>query len=157
MKIGYGEDTHRLVQGRKLILGGVDIPFEKGLLGHSDADVLTHAVMDAILGAMAAGDIGKLFPDTDGAYLNISSLSLLAQVARRMREGNMALGNLDAVIVAQQPKLAPHIEGMRRNIAKTLEVDLERVSVKATTTEGCGPEGRGEAMSARCVCLLESR
>ncbi|MDO5112601.1 MAG: 2-C-methyl-D-erythritol 2,4-cyclodiphosphate synthase [Clostridia bacterium] len=157
MRIGYGEDTHRLVEGRRLVLGGVEVPFEKGLLGHSDADVLTHAVIDAILGAMAAGDIGRLFPDTDDAYLGISSLHLLAQVVQRMREGNMALSNLDAVIVAQKPKLAPYIERMRCNIAKALGADIAAVSVKATTTEGCGPEGRGEAMSARCVCLLESR
>lgn len=156
MRIGYGEDTHRLQEGRKLILGGVEIPFEKGLLGHSDADVLTHAVMDALLGAMAAGDIGRLFPDTDEAYRGIASLRLLERVYALMRERHMCLGNLDAVIIAQRPKLAPYINAMRENIAAALGADAERVSVKATTTEGCGPEGRGETMSARCVCTLES-
>lgn len=156
MRIGYGEDTHRLLEGRKLILGGVEIPFEKGLMGHSDADVLTHAVMDALLGAMAAGDIGGLFPDTDDAYLGARSLLLLEKVRAVMGERGLELVNLDAVIIAQSPRLSPFIGDMRRNIAGALRALEKDVSVKATTTEGCGAEGRGESMSARCVCLLES-
>lgn len=156
MRIGYGEDTHRLQTGRKLVLGGVEIPYEKGLLGHSDADVLTHAVMDALLGAMAAGDIGKLFPNTDEAYRGIASLRLLERVYALMRERDMRLGNLDAVIIAEKPKLAPYTDAMRENLASALHTTADRVSVKASTTEGYGAEGRGEAMSARCVCTLES-
>ncbi len=155
MRIGYGEDTHRLENGRRLILGGVEIPYEKGLLGYSDADVLLHAVMDAILGAMAAGDIGRLFPDNDPAYKGISSLILLEKVYMRMREGAYTIGNIDAVIIAQKPKLAPFIPEMIRHIEAVLHMEKGCVSVKATTTEGCGAEGRGECMSARAVCLLE--
>lgn len=157
MRIGYGEDTHRLATERKLILGGVEIPFEKGLLGHSDADVLTHAVMDALLGAMAAGDIGKLFPDTDPAYAGISSLMLLDAVRERMDGQEYALVNLDATVIAQAPKLAPHIQTIRQSLADALHCDPARVSVKATTTEGCGPEGRGACITARCVCLIEKK
>ncbi|MEA4971219.1 MAG: 2-C-methyl-D-erythritol 2,4-cyclodiphosphate synthase [Candidatus Pelethousia sp.] len=152
---GFGEDTHRLVEGRALVLGGAKIPFELGLLGHSDADVLAHAVIDALLGAAALGDIGSHFPDSDPRYKGICSLELLAAVNGLLREKGYLLGNLDATIVAQQPKLAPYIGAMRQNLAHTLCCDVARVSVKATTPEGCGPEGELICITARCVCSLE--
>lgn len=155
MRIGHGYDVHRLVEGRRLILGGVDIPWEKGLDGHSDADVLTHAVMDALLGAAAMGDIGKLFPDTDASFLGVCSLELLDEVMRRLGAAGYRVGNVDATILAQRPKLAPHIEAMRRNLAARLSVDLSRVSVKATTEERLGFTGREEGIAAHAVCLLE--
>ena len=155
MRIGHGYDVHRLVEGRSLILGGVRIPFEKGLDGHSDADVLTHAVMDALLGAAAMGDIGKLFPDTDDRYLGADSIALLREVDRRLTEAGYRLGNLDATIIAQRPKLAPYIAQMRRNIADALRTELQNVSVKATTEEHLGFTGSGEGIAAHAVCLLE--
>lgn len=155
MRIGHGYDVHRLVEGRKCIIGGVDIPFHKGLLGHSDADVLLHAVMDAVLGAMAAGDIGKLFPDSDPAYKGADSLALTRRVAEVMRERGYRLGNLDATVVAQAPKMAPHIPTMRENIAYTFGVSVEQISIKATTEEHLGFTGAGEGIAAHAVCLLE--
>ena len=155
MRIGHGYDVHRLVEGRSLILGGVRIPFEKGLDGHSDADVLTHAVMDALLGAAAMGDIGKLFPDTDDRYLGADSIALLREVGRRLTEAGYRLGNLDATIIAQRPKLAPYIAQMRRNIADALRTDIGNISVKATTEERLGFTGSGEGIAAHAVCLLE--
>ncbi len=157
MRIGHGYDVHRLTEGRKLILGGVEIPFEKGLDGHSDADVLVHAIMDALLGAAALGDIGKLFPDNDPAYAGISSLLLLEKVAQRLREGGFSVGNIDATVLAQRPKLAPHIPQMREKIANTLGISADRVSVKATTEEGLGFTGSGEGIAAHAVCLLENK
>ncbi len=155
MRIGTGYDVHVLTENRDLILGGVKIPWEKGLLGHSDADVLVHAVMDALLGAAGAGDIGKLFPDTDPAYEGISSLKLLERVDRLLREQGFRVGNIDAVIIAQKPKMAPHIPAMRENIAGVLGISPSRVSIKATTEEGLGFTGRGEGIAAQAVCLLE--
>ena len=155
MRIGHGYDVHRLVDGRKLILGGVEIPFEKGLDGHSDADVLTHAVMDALLGAAALGDIGKRFPDNDVRYLGADSIELLKTVSAVLTEHGWRLGNLDATIIAQRPKLAPHIEQMRRNIAGALHTGLGNVSVKATTEERLGFTGSGEGIAAHAVCLIE--
>lgn len=155
MRIGYGEDVHRLEAGRRLVLGGVEIPFEKGLLGHSDADVLMHAVMDALLGAAALGDIGMHFPDTDEAYRDADSGALLERTAVLVREAGYAVANVDALLVAERPKIAPYREAMRKEIAARLGLPIERVNVKATTTEGCGPEGRGECMRAHAVCLLE--
>ncbi len=157
MRIGHGYDVHRLVEGRKLILGGVDIPFEKGLLGHSDADVLAHAVMDALLGAAALGDIGKLFPDNDPAYEGADSLALLAKVARVLAENGYAVGNVDATLLAQRPKLAPHIPRMREKLAAAMGVDPGRVSVKATTEEGLGFTGAGEGIAAHAVALIEKK
>ncbi len=154
-RIGHGYDVHRLVPGRKLILGGVEVPFDRGLLGHSDADVLTHAVMDALLGAAGLGDIGKLFPDSDPAYAGISSLLLLDRVAQRLREAGWQVGNVDATVLAQQPKLAPHIPKMRQNLARHLGILQEQVNVKATTEEGLGFTGAGEGMAAHAVCLVE--
>lgn len=156
MRIGHGYDVHKLVEGRKLILGGVDIPWEKGLLGHSDADVLTHAIMDALLGAAALGDIGKLFPDNDPAYAGADSLVLLERVGERLTQAGYRVGNIDATILAQKPKLAPHISQMRANLAARLGLDVDQVSVKATTEEGLGFTGTGEGMAAHAVCLLES-
>lgn len=153
-RTGYGEDTHRLTAGRRLVLGGVEIPYEMGLLGHSDADVLTHAVIDAILGAAAMGDIGRLFPDTSAEYKDICSLILLERAWDRVRAEGYRLENLDATVIAQQPRLAPHIGSMRENIANVLGCPIERVSVKATTPEHTGPEGRLECITARCVCTL---
>lgn len=153
MRIGHGYDVHRLVPGRKLILGGVNIPYEKGLDGHSDADVLVHAVMDALLGAAALGDIGKLFPDTDGRYLGADSIALLREVKGRLM--GYAISNIDATVIAQRPKLAPHIDAMRRNIADALSLDVSQVSVKATTEEHLGFTGAGEGIAAHAVCLLE--
>ncbi|NLY86515.1 MAG: 2-C-methyl-D-erythritol 2,4-cyclodiphosphate synthase [Tissierellia bacterium] len=155
MRIGFGYDVHKLVKDRKLILGGIEIPFEKGLLGHSDADVLTHAIMDSILGALALGDIGKHFPDTDDKYKDISSIYLLTQVAKLMNENGYSIGNIDATIVAQRPKLAPYIEAMRERIAETLFTSIDKISLKATTTEWLGFEGREEGISAYSVCLLK--
>lgn len=155
MRIGHGYDVHRLVEGRSLILGGVCIPFEKGLDGHSDADVLTHAVMDALLGAAAMGDIGKLFPDTDDRYLGADSIALLREVDRRLTEAGYRLGNLDVTVIAQRPKLAPYINQMRQNLAAALHTELQNVSVKATTEEHLGFTGSGEGIAAHAVCLLE--
>ena len=155
MRIGHGYDVHRLVEGRALILGGVRIPFEKGLDGHSDADVLTHAVMDALLGAAAMGDIGKLFPDTDDRYLGADSIALLREVNRRLTEASYRLGNLDVTVIAQRPKLAPYINQMRQNLAAALHTELQNVSVKATTEEHLGFTGSGEGIAAHAVCLLE--
>lgn len=155
MRIGHGYDVHRLVEGRSLILGGVRIPFEKGLDGHSDADVLTHAVMDALLGAAALGDIGKLFPDTDDRYLGADSIALLREVGRRLTEAGYRLGNLDVTVIAQRPKLAPYINQMRQNLAAALRTELQNVSVKATTEEHLGFTGSGEGIAAHAVCLLE--
>lgn len=154
MRIGHGYDVHRLTEGRKLILGGVDIPYEKGLLGHSDADVLVHAVMDALLGAMGAPDIGQLFPDKDPAYKGADSMVLLTRVAEIIRERGYTLGNVDATVLAQAPKLAPHIPAMRENIARVLGVSVEQVNVKATTEEHLGFTGSGDGMAAHAVCLL---
>ena len=155
LRIGHGYDVHRLTEGRRLILGGVEVPYEKGLLGHSDADVLTHAVMDALLGAAALGDIGKLFPDTDAAYAGISSILLLERVAERLREAGYAVVNLDATVLAQAPKLALYRERMRENLAHALALDASRVSVKATTEEGLGFTGEGLGIAAHAVALLE--
>ena len=155
MRIGHGYDVHRLVEGRKCIIGGVEIPYEKGLLGHSDADVLLHAVMDAVLGAMAAGDIGKLFPDNDPTYKWADSLVLTRRVAEVMVERGYRLGNIDATVIAQAPKMAPHIPLMRQNIAAAFGVEVDRVSVKATTEEKLGFTGSGEGIAAHAVCLLE--
>lgn len=154
MRIGHGYDVHRLVEGRPLIIGGVEIPFSLGLLGHSDADVLTHAVMDALLGAAALGDIGALFPDTDPAYAGADSIELLRHVAARVRKEGYAIGNIDATVLAQQPKLKPHIAAMRERIAAACGVDITAVSVKATTEEGLGFTGTMEGIAAHAVCLL---
>lgn len=156
MRIGNGYDVHKLVEGRKLILGGVDVPYEKGLLGHSDADVLIHAIMDALLGACALGDIGKLFPDSDAEFKDISSILLLKKVAEVLKRENYTIINIDSIIAAQKPKLAPYIQEMRSNIANALEIPVDCVSVKATTTEHLGFEGRGEGISSYAVCLLEN-
>lgn len=153
-RIGHGYDVHRLVPGRRLVLGGVDIPFEKGLLGHSDADVLVHAVMDALLGAAALGDIGKLFPDSDPAYSGADSLKLLSAVCEKLRLAGFEAVNVDATVVAQSPRLAPHIEDMRRNIARAMGTDVSRVSVKATTEEHLGFTGSGEGIAAHAVALI---
>ena len=155
MRIGHGYDVHRLVEGRRLILGGVEIPFERGLLGHSDADVLTHAVMDALLGAAALGDIGRHFPDTDPAYAGADSLKLLGRVARALGENGYKVGNVDATVLAQRPKLAPHIPLMRERLAAAMGADPGRVSVKATTEEGLGFTGAGEGIAAHAVALVE--
>ena len=154
MKIGIGYDVHKLTEGRKLVIGGIDIPHDKGLDGHSDADVLIHAVMDSIIGALALGDIGKHFPDTDSEYKDIFSIDLLERVYDSMTEKRYEVGNIDCVIAAQRPKLAPFIESMRQNIANSLKTDIDNINVKATTTEWLGFEGREEGISAQCVCLL---
>lgn len=154
MRIGHGYDVHRLTQDRELILGGVRIPYEKGLLGHSDADVLTHAVMDALLGACAMGDIGHLFPDSDPAFSGADSLKLLEEVMSRLRAGGFRVGNVDATIVAQAPKLAPFLEEMRENLAHRLGVPADRVNVKATTEEHLGFTGNGEGIAAHAVALV---
>ena len=154
-RIGHGYDVHRLVEGRRCIIGGVDIPFELGLDGHSDADVLTHAVMDALLGALALGDIGRHFPDTDPAYKGADSLALLRHVSTLIREKGWQVGNIDATVLAQAPKLAPHIVQMRENLAAAMECDVDRVSVKATTEEKLGFTGAKQGIAAHCVCLLE--
>jgi len=154
MRVGIGYDVHRLVEGRKLILGGVEVPYDLGLLGHSDADVLLHAIADALLGAAGLGDIGVHFPDTDPQYKGISSRRLLAETARKVREKGFIVENVDTVIVAQRPKLASFIPAMRRNIADDLGIGEDRVNVKATTTEGLGPEGRGEGIASFATCAI---
>ena len=156
MRVGMGYDVHRLVPERDLIIGGVKIPYEKGLLGHSDADVLLHAIMDALLGAAALGDIGKHFPDNDPAYKGADSLMLLGRVGEILSEEGYVIENIDSTIIAQKPKMAPHIEQMRRNIADTLGLDISRVNVKATTEEGLGFTGTGEGISAQAVALIMS-
>ena len=156
MRIGHGYDVHKLVEGRKLIMGGVEIPYEKGLLGHSDADVLLHAISDAILGAAALGDIGKLFPDTDPQFKGADSLKLMAEVYRQIKEKGYKVVNVDATIIAQRPKMRPHIDTMRNNIAKTLNVDIDCINVKATTEEGLGFTGEGLGISAHAVCLIDN-
>lgn len=155
MRIGHGYDVHRLVPDRRLVLGGVEIPFERGLLGHSDADVLTHAVMDALLGAAALGDIGQHFPDHDPAYAGADSLVLLDQVTALLAERGWSVGNVDATVIAQRPKLASYIPQMRANLARRMGVELEQVNVKATTEEGLGFTGSGEGIAAHAVVLLE--
>lgn len=154
MRVGMGYDVHRLTEGRKLILGGVEIPWEKGLLGHSDADVLVHAVMDALLGAAALGDIGKHFPDTDPAYKGISSILLLRHVTELLKKNGYAIGNVDATIIAQKPKMAPHILKMRENMAEAMGISVDCLNVKATTEEGLGFTGREEGIAAQAICLL---
>lgn len=156
-KIGHGYDLHRLVENRALILGGVDIPYEKGLLGHSDADVLVHALMDALLGAVALGDIGKHFPDSDPKYKGISSILLLGEVKKIVEKEGFMLSNADVTVIAQKPKLLPYIYEMRKNIADTLECDISLINVKATTEEGLGTTGNGDAIAAHAVCLLERK
>ena len=153
-RIGHGYDVHRLTDGRRLILGGVDIPYEKGLLGHSDADVLAHAISDALLGAAALGDIGHLFPDSDERFSGADSMLLLAEVCRVVREAGYEIGNIDSTVLAQAPKLAPHIASMRTNIAKACGVDISQISVKATTEEKLGFTGSGDGMAAHAVALL---
>ena len=154
MRIGIGYDVHKLVENRKLIIGGVTIPHEKGLDGHSDADVLVHAIMDSLLGALAMGDIGKFFPDTDMKYKDVDSMLLLKEVASFIDEKGYKIGNIDSVIIAQQPKMAPFIDSMRVRIAQVLEIDVEQVGVKATTTEHLGFEGRKEGISSSSVAIL---
>lgn len=154
MRVGMGYDVHKLVEDRKLILGGVDIPYEKGLLGHSDADVLLHAVMDALLGAAALGDIGKHFPDTDARYKGISSMELLKIVGQMLDENQYVIENIDATIIAQRPKMRPYIDEMCANIAAVLGIDVNQINVKATTEEGLGFTGSGEGISAQAVCSL---
>ena len=155
LRIGHGYDVHRLVEGRKCIIGGVDIPHSKGLLGHSDADVLTHAVMDAVIGALCLGDIGKLFPDNDPAYEGADSIMLCKRVAKVMKEKGYVIGNVDATVIAQSPKMAPHILQMRENLAAALSTDVSNVSVKATTEEKLGFTGEGLGISAHAVCILK--
>lgn len=157
MRIGHGYDVHRLVPGRKLILGGVEVPFDLGLLGHSDADVLAHAVMDALLGAAALGDIGQHFPDSDPAYAGANSLVLLERVTELLRQAGFSVGNVDATLLCQAPKLAPHTPRMRSNLARAMGVEVDRVSVKATTEEGLGFTGQKEGVAAHAVALLEAR
>lgn len=157
MRVGLGYDVHAFAEGRKLILGGVEIPHHKGLLGHSDADVLAHAISDAILGAARAGDIGKLFPDTDPAYAGADSLKLLAEVAAHVRGLGFEIVDVDSVIAAQAPKLSPHRDAMRENLARAIDVSVDAVGVKATTTERLGFEGREEGISAQAVCLLAKK
>ena len=155
MRVGLGYDVHKLVEGRKLIIGGVDIPYEKGLDGHSDADVLLHAIMDALLGAAALGDIGKHFPDTDERYKGISSLALLGEVEKLLDANLFVIENIDATIIAQRPKMRPFIDQMRKYIADTLKIELDQVNVKATTEEGLGFTGIGEGISSQAICALE--
>ena len=157
MRIGMGYDVHKLVPERKLILGGVDISYELGLLGHSDADVLLHAIMDSILGAASLGDIGKHFPDTDDRFKGISSIELLKEVGKLISEKGYKVGNIDATIIAQKPKMAPHIPLMRKNIASALNIDLEQINVKSTTEEGLGFTGEGKGISSQSICLLTSK
>lgn len=154
-RIGHGYDVHRLVEGRKCIIGGVDIPHETGLLGHSDADVLTHAVMDALLGAAAMGDIGHLFPDNDPQFAGVDSLLLLREVGRRLAAAGWKTGNIDATVIAQAPRMAPHIETMRKNIADALGTEVDRINIKATTEEHLGFTGAKEGIAAHAVCLIE--
>ena len=157
IRIGHGYDVHRLTEGRKLILGGVEIPYEKGLLGHSDADVLVHAVMDAMLGALALGDIGKHFPDTSPEYEGADSIMLLKKVSEIISDKGYAVGNIDSTIIMQSPKLAPYIDKMRENIAKAAGCEISQISVKATTEERLGFTGSGEGAAAHTVCILESK
>lgn len=154
MRIGLGYDVHKLVTDRKLILGGVEIPYEYGLLGHSDADVLLHAIMDSLLGASALGDIGKHFPDTDPKYNGISSIALLKEVGKLLYENGYKISNIDSTIIAQKPKMAPHIQLMRKNIANALNIDIDQINVKATTEEGLGFTGEGLGISSQSICLL---
>lgn len=154
MRIGTGYDVHKLVEGRKLILGGVEIPYSKGLLGHSDADVLIHSIMDSLLGAAALGDIGKHFPDTSEKYEGISSIKLLEEVKKIINNEGYKIGNIDSTIIAQKPKLSQYIEQMRKNIAKALDIDVKYISVKATTEEGLGFTGRQEGISSQSICLI---
>ena len=156
-RVGSGYDVHKLVEGRKLILGGVDIPYEKGLLGHSDADVLVHAIMDALLGSAACGDIGKLFPDTDPKYKGADSILLLKEVGKVLSQKNYIISNIDSTVVAQKPKLSGYIPQMRENIAKALDIELDCVNVKATTTEKLGFEGEGLGISSQAVCIVYKR
>lgn len=156
MRVGMGYDVHRLVEGRELILGGISIPYEKGLLGHSDADVLVHVIMDALLGAAALGDIGTHFPDTDNAYLGISSIELLKRVGDLLEREHYVIGNIDATIIAQKPKMKPYISQMRENIAKTLKISENQINIKATTEEGLGFTGAGEGISAQAIVALET-
>ncbi len=155
MRIGHGYDVHRLVEGRDLILGGVNIPYEKGLLGHSDADVLTHAIMDALLGAASLGDIGRHFPDSDERFRGISSLLLATEVASLLQKNGYRIENIDATVLAERPKLAPHIATMRQNLASALHITVDRINIKATTEEGLGFTGEGLGIVAHAVCLLE--
>ena len=157
MRIGSGYDVHKLVEGRECIIGGVNIPYEKGLLGHSDADVLLHAISDALLGAAAMGDIGKHFPDTDPQFKGADSRKLLSHVLHLISEKGYSIMNIDATIIAQKPKMAPHIQKMRENIAETLQIDVDQVNVKATTEEGLGFTGAGLGIAASAVCLLKSK
>ena len=157
MRVGIGYDVHKLVKGRELIIGGVSIPFEKGLMGHSDADVLVHAIMDSLLGAMALGDIGQHFPDNDEKYRNISSLKLLKYIKETIEKEGYQVGNIDATIVAQRPKMAPHIEEMRINIAEILNIQLKQLNIKATTEEGLGFTGEGSGISAQAISFLIER
>ena len=157
MRIGHGYDVHKLMEGRKLILGGIEIPFEKGLLGHSDADVLTHALMDALLGAAALGDIGKLFPDNDPAFAGADSVELLKKVCAVISDAGYRVGNVDCTVIAQRPKLAPYIPAMREKLAKAMQVDVTQVSVKATTEEHLGFTGEGLGIAAHSVALLEEK
>ncbi|WP_294386916.1 2-C-methyl-D-erythritol 2,4-cyclodiphosphate synthase [uncultured Clostridium sp.] len=154
MRIGMGYDVHKLVEERNLILGGVKIPYELGLLGHSDADVLLHAIMDSLLGAASLGDIGKHFPDTDSKYKGISSIELLKHVGNLLTKHNYKIGNIDATIIAQKPKMAPHIPKMRENIASALNISIDQINVKATTEEGLGFTGEGLGISSQSICLL---
>lgn len=156
MRVGMGYDVHKLVEDRPLILGGVKIDYEKGLLGHSDADCLVHAIMDSLLGAAALGDIGKHFPDTDPAYKGADSMKLLAEVARMLDERNYIVGNVDATIIAQRPKMAPHIADMRKNVADVLNIDIDRINIKATTEEGLGFTGEGLGIACQSIALLET-
>ena len=157
MRIGFGYDVHKIVKDRKMIIGGVEIPFEKGLLGHSDADVLVHAIMDSILGALALGDIGKHFPDTDPKYKDISSIYLLSEVYKLMDEKGYKIGNIDGTIVAQRPKMAGYIDDMRKIVAKTLNMHIDDINIKATTTEWLGFVGKEEGISSYSVCILKKK
>jgi len=157
MRIGIGYDVHKLAQNRALIIGGVKIPYEKGLLGHSDADVLLHAVMDSLLGAAALGDIGKHFPDTDKKYLDISSILLLKNVGELLQANEYEIINIDSIIIAQNPKMAPFIENMRTNISEALNIDLDKVGIKATTEEGLGFTGRDEGIASQSICLIQKK
>lgn len=155
MRVGMGYDVHKLVEGRSLIIGGVNIPYEKGLLGHSDADVLLHAVMDSLLGAAALGDIGKHFPDNNSTYKDISSIKLLEKVKRLIRDSGYKIINIDATIIAQNPKMLPHIQSIRENISRSLEISVDMINIKATTEEGLGFTGKGEGIAAQSICLIE--
>lgn len=157
MRVGLGYDVHQLVEERDLIIGGVSIPYEKGLLGHSDADVLTHAIMDAILGAIGEGDIGKHFPDTDPLYKNVSSLKLLEHVATLLGNHHYEIANIDATIVAQNPKMAPYIEAMKEKVANSLQIDKSQINIKATTEEGLGVTGEGKGIASHAVTLIQKK